>query len=66
MELANDLGRAGVAGADGALKRLGAVLKLLEIGVARKTVGWHCGLLSPWPGVRNLGPERRRAGSEKL
>ena len=66
MELAHDLGGAGVAGADRALEPLGAVLQLLEIGVAGKTAGWHCGLLSQWPGVRNLGPERRRADDEKL
>ena len=60
MELAHDLGGAGVAGADRALERLGAVPQLLDVGVAGKTAGWHCGLLSHWPGVRNLGPERRR------
>ena len=55
MKLANDFGGAGIPGADGALKRPGAVLQLLEICVARKTAGWHVGLLSHWPRVRNLG-----------
>jgi hypothetical protein len=41
MQLAHDLGSAGVAGADGSLEPLGAVLQLLEVGVAGKTAGWH-------------------------
>ena len=45
MELAHDLGSAGVVGADGSLEPLGAVLQLLEVGVAGKTAGWHCGVL---------------------
>ena len=59
MELIDDLGRAGIAGPDGALEGLGALLELLEVRVARKTARWHKGLLSPEPEVRNLGPERR-------
>ena len=59
VELAHDLGCAGVAGADRALEGLGALLELLEVGVAGKTAGWHTGLLSPGPGVRNRRPERR-------
>jgi hypothetical protein len=46
VELAHDLGGAGVAGADSTLKSLRAVPQLLDVGVARKTAGWHCGLLS--------------------
>jgi hypothetical protein len=40
---------AGIAGANSALKRLGALPQLLEVGVAGKTAGWHKGLLSPSP-----------------
>ena len=53
VELVDDLGSAGVAGADCPLERLRAVLQLLEIGIAGKTAGWHKGLLFT-PGVRNL------------
>src|SRR6202044_3917363 len=38
-----------------ALKRLRAVLELFQVGVAGKTAGWHRGLLSPEPRVRNQG-----------
>ncbi len=59
VKLADDRGSAGIAGTDRALKRLRALLELLEVGVAGKTAGWHKGLLSPRPGVRNHGLERR-------
>src|SRR6202008_3589295 len=59
VELVDDSRRAGVTGADRALEALRAVAKLLEIGIARKAAGWHKGLLSPRPGVRNHRPERR-------
>jgi hypothetical protein len=41
MELMHHLGGAGVTGAHRSLKRLGAVTKLLEVGVTWKTAGWH-------------------------
>ncbi len=41
MELVDDVGSAGIAGPDRTLKRLGAVLQLLEVGIAGKTAGWH-------------------------
>jgi putative endonuclease len=44
VKLAHDFGGAGVTGADRALKRLGAVAELLEVGVAWKTAGWHRGV----------------------
>src|ERR1700722_7858143 len=59
MDLVDDRGGAGIAGADCSLERLRAVLESLEVGVAWKTAGWHRGLLPFAPGARNLGPERR-------
>jgi len=41
MKLIGNVGSAGVAGPDRTLKRLGAVLQLLEVGIAGKTAGWH-------------------------
>jgi hypothetical protein len=55
VELVDEPRGAGVTGTDPALKRLRAVLELREVGVAGKTAGWHKGLLSPEPGVRNQG-----------
>src|SRR6201999_3230789 len=55
MKLVDETGGAGVTGANRALKRLPSVLELLEVGVTGKSAGWHRGLLSPEPGVRNLG-----------
>jgi hypothetical protein len=46
MKLAHDLSRAGIVSADRALKRLGAVSQLLQVGITGKTAGWHVGLLS--------------------
>ena len=41
MELVDDVGSTGVARPDRPPKRLGALLQLLEVGVAGKTAGWH-------------------------
>jgi hypothetical protein len=43
VELIDDLGSARIAGADCSLKRLGAVLQLLEVGIAGKIAGWLAG-----------------------
>src|SRR5205823_7443671 len=66
VELAHDLGRAGIAGAHRALEGLRALLELLEVGIAGKTAGWHEGLLSPEPGVRSHRPERRHRPQTQL
>jgi len=59
MELADDLGRAGVTGADRALKGLGAVLQLLEIGVAPEDRG-----VALWPPFTLARSPHSRAGKE--
>jgi hypothetical protein len=41
MELVHDVGSAAVAGPHRTLKRLGAVLQMLDVGIAGKTAGWH-------------------------
>jgi hypothetical protein len=44
MELADNIGSAGIAGAHRPLKRLRTVLQVLDVGIAGKTTGWHRGL----------------------